>query len=111
MPSPSSPRDPIFFMHHSNIDRIWDLWNVNRGNTSESLWKDMKFTDDFLNVDGSFGRQWCPTSSQPRNSATPARNSPPYLVAAANAKRIALNDTLTTLTEWGPPGRYKARRP
>lgn len=21
-----SPVDPIFFMHHSNIDRIWDLW-------------------------------------------------------------------------------------
>jgi len=26
MPTPSSPRDPIFFMHHSNVDRIWDLW-------------------------------------------------------------------------------------
>ncbi len=97
MPSPSSPRDPIFFMHHSNIDRIWDLWNVNHGNTSESLWKDMKFTDNFLNVDGSF---WSPMVSDlfsPEELGY-TYNSPPYLVAAANAKRIALNDTLTTLT-------------
>jgi len=26
MQSNMSPVDPIFFMHHSNIDRVWDLW-------------------------------------------------------------------------------------
>jgi tyrosinase len=54
MPSALSPRDPIFFMHHCNIDRIWAVWNsLGNANSSESLWKDMQFTNNFVNVDGS----------------------------------------------------------
>jgi tyrosinase len=26
MSVPTAPADPIFWMHHANIDRIWDLW-------------------------------------------------------------------------------------
>lgn len=26
MPSLLSPIDPIFFMHHCNVDRLWDIW-------------------------------------------------------------------------------------
>lgn len=33
MNSPSSPADPIFFLHHANIDRIWAQWQV--GNSSQ----------------------------------------------------------------------------
>src|SRR6478672_12211919 len=55
MPSASSSRDPIFFMHHSNIDRIWALWNsLGNQNSPDPLWNDMPFTDNFLNTDGSF---------------------------------------------------------
>jgi tyrosinase len=96
MPSPSSPRDPIFFMHHSNIDRIWDLWNLNHANTGESLWTDMKFTDNFLNVDGTF---WSPLVSDlyvPEQLGYTYGTSP-NVVAAAGARRIALNNTLTNL--------------
>jgi hypothetical protein len=32
MPTPASPRDPIFFMHHCNIDRIWAVWNLHHLN-------------------------------------------------------------------------------
>jgi tyrosinase len=47
----ASPRDPIFYMHHGNIDRIWALWNHA---STDSLWLDMPFTNNFYNVDGSF---------------------------------------------------------
>lgn len=38
------PRDPIFWLHHSNIDRLWSSWlsrdNVNPNHTS---WLDKQF--------------------------------------------------------------------
>lgn len=61
MPTASSPRDPLFFMHHSNIDRIWALWNVNHTNSTNPLWTKMRFADNFLNVDGS---AWSPAVSE-----------------------------------------------
>ena len=55
MPSALSPRDPIFFMHHCNLDRIWAVWNAaGNANSSEQLWTDMPFTNNFFNPDGSF---------------------------------------------------------
>jgi tyrosinase len=54
MPSALSPRDPIFFMHHCNIDRIWAVWNsLGNENSPESLWRDMTFTNNFINTDGT----------------------------------------------------------
>jgi len=29
MTSMASPNDPIFFLHHANVDRLWDLWEKN----------------------------------------------------------------------------------
>jgi len=42
MNSPSSPADPIFFLHHANLDRIWSEWQVknrrsNPTNKNETL--------------------------------------------------------------------------
>jgi len=60
MPSPGSPRDPIFMMHHSNIDRIWATWNaMGNSNTAgmdaktQSLWLNMNFKDNFVRTDGT----------------------------------------------------------
>jgi tyrosinase len=60
MPSAGSPRDPIFMMHHGNIDRIWAYWNgLGRSNTSgmdpatQKLWLEMNFRDNYLHPDGT----------------------------------------------------------
>jgi tyrosinase len=35
-----SPLDPIFWLHHCNIDRLWAEWNARgHGNTSSTLWR------------------------------------------------------------------------
>lgn len=53
MPNSNSPRDPIFMMHHSNIDRIWAHWNaLGRKNSTESLWLNMPFTNNFISPQG-----------------------------------------------------------
>lgn len=59
MPSAGSPRDPIFMMHHSNIDRIWAVWNaLGRSNTSgmdattQNLWLEMNFKDNYIKPNG-----------------------------------------------------------
>ncbi len=37
--------DPIFWLHHANIDRLWQVWlNLGRRyNPTESAWQDLKF--------------------------------------------------------------------
>jgi tyrosinase len=54
MPSAMSPRDPICFRHHCNLDRLWALWNsLGNANSDDPLWTGMTFTDNFINTDGS----------------------------------------------------------
>ena len=31
----SSPNDPVFFLHHANIDRIWSMWMARHGQVYE----------------------------------------------------------------------------
>ena len=55
MPQSNSPRDPIFMMHHSNIDRIWAYWSaLGRQNSPDSLWLNMAFTNNYIRANGSF---------------------------------------------------------
>lgn len=51
-----SPRDPIFWLHHCNIDRVWDRWNnLGRANTSDNLWRTYPFNGQFVNPSGTSG--------------------------------------------------------
>ena len=55
MPTPGSPRDPVFMMHHSHIDGIWTRWNaLGRSNSTDSLWLDMVFKDNYIDPAGKF---------------------------------------------------------
>jgi tyrosinase len=49
-----SSRDPIFYLHHSNIDRIWTAWN-RRGNanSAEPMWRNFAFNRNFIDGGGS----------------------------------------------------------
>lgn len=29
----TSPNDPVFYLNHCNVDRIWEAWLVRRGRT------------------------------------------------------------------------------
>jgi tyrosinase len=50
----TAAQDPIFFVHHSNIDRLWDMWLAQGSAYANPLhdgtWKIPKFT--FFNEDG-----------------------------------------------------------
>jgi len=49
-----SPRDPVFWLHHANVDRIWAMWNSRgNGNTSSSQWRDFQFNADFVDTQGN----------------------------------------------------------
>jgi tyrosinase len=47
---PTAALDPIFWLHHCNVDRIWAAWNSNNNlNPSEQLWRDFTFRQNFTN--------------------------------------------------------------
>ncbi|MBA1290048.1 tyrosinase family protein [Pseudomonas japonica] len=55
MPNPNSPLDPLFMMHHGNIDRIWLWWNtLGRQNSTDPLWLNMNFLKHYINPQGTF---------------------------------------------------------
>jgi tyrosinase len=100
MPTSQSPRDPIFFMHHCNIDRIWAVWNLHNANPADPLWTGMTFTDNFWNADGT---HWSPKVSdlyKPEDleytyGLVPI--TPPVGTAAAGPKTLALSQKLGVL--------------
>ena len=104
MPSPASPRDPIFFMHHCNIDRIWAVWNLHHSNTKDPLWTDMPFTNNFWQEEGT---PWSPKVS---DLYVPEELGYSYglksLVAsavAAGPQMLALNEKIKTVISAAAP--------
>lgn len=48
-----SPRDPIFWLHHCNVDRLWATWNLRHANGTNADWSDFEFQDNFVNPQGA----------------------------------------------------------
>ncbi|MFZ1427697.1 MAG: tyrosinase family protein [Geminicoccaceae bacterium] len=50
----TSPRDPLFFLHHANVDRIWASWNAHgHANSNATNWLNFTFARNFPRPDGS----------------------------------------------------------
>jgi tyrosinase len=45
---PTAAQDPIFYLHHSNVDRLWDIWLAQGGGRADPVfdatWKAQKYT-------------------------------------------------------------------
>ena len=45
---PTAAQDPIFYLHHANMDRLWDLWLAQGGGrsdpTTDATWTGVMFT-------------------------------------------------------------------
>jgi hypothetical protein len=67
----SAPNDPVFFLHHSNIDRIWAQWQ-----------------------DNNPGQQYAPQITPPDELQKPGKNKPPR-------ERIGGDDPMWPWTETG----------
>lgn len=51
---PTSARDPIFYLHHANIDRFWSAWSeCGGGAESDARWRNFTFPKNFPLADGS----------------------------------------------------------
>ena len=49
-----SPRDPIFYVHHANVDRIWASWNrQGQANPNDPAWSNRTFANNFASPNGN----------------------------------------------------------
>ena len=98
MPSALSPRDPIFFMHHCNLDRLWALWNsLGNANSDDPLWTGMTFTDNFINPDGTPYSPAVPDLFNPETLGYSYGLPAPVAVAAASPNLMSLQNKLVAL--------------
>lgn len=103
--------DPIFWLHHANIDRLWYLWSSDPAHTdpSDPRWTGQKFSffdangtqvqhtpADVLDIVGQLGYEY--------EGAPPAPPAPPAAPAAPTAPRVAVSSP-------GPPASEPEREP
>src|SRR5271165_3972863 len=80
-----SPRDPIYWLHHANIDRLWAMWNLRNGNTEDGAWKGYNdpayFADANKNSKGFVVAEVLSTYQLGYRYDTQPPQSPPALIA------------------------------
>ncbi len=82
----TAARDPLFWLHHANLDRLWDVW-VSRGNQNPSspAWLDHKFT---------FFDQGTPVTLNIRELMQQTANT--YMAAPADIPAASPADTIAS---------------
>jgi tyrosinase len=58
--------DPIFYLHHCNIDRMWAVWNLSKANPTTTAWLNGPTTRKFV-MPGPGGNPWYYTPQQVGN--------------------------------------------
>src|SRR5256714_6115338 len=102
--------DPIFYLHHSNIDRMWALWNANgNANPSQSAWLKGPTTRKFV-MPGTNGQPWYYTPDQMKDLAK-LNYTYQELKAPPAPKVDALPQRLALLGAQGPAATPAAAKP
>lgn len=131
----TAAQDPVFWLHHSNIDRLWKRWLDQGGGRSNPLdnasWATSKFTffdengsqavltgADIVDTEGQLGYRYdddppptVPTPVIPLVHAAPGSPAAPHRLAAGPEPRIELSDKPTRVRVSLPePARVEINR-
>jgi Common central domain of tyrosinase/Polyphenol oxidase middle domain len=109
--------DPIFWLHHANIDRLWNRWLVlggGRANPSEAAWLNQEFAfhdetgakvtlsgaevvDSAAQLGYGYDDAPVPAERMPEMAPTPPLPSQPPELVAASAEPLELVGTSTSV--------------
>ncbi|RYF93740.1 MAG: tyrosinase family protein [Caulobacteraceae bacterium] len=88
-----SPNDPLFWMHHANIDRIWTLWHMrNSDGLYPKPWRDEVFSG-FIDTRGRLAPSVIAAATMRTASFGydyPFDPTPPLVFAAAPMRKVQL---------------------
>jgi tyrosinase len=97
-----SPLDPIFWLHHCNVDRIWASWSriLEHKAPADSLWKNHKLAQFY---DPASKKQVSPIADDTTNEAKYGASYDQYEAASDQAVLLtqALHDSLASITTEG----------
>jgi tyrosinase len=89
----TAARDPIFWLHHANIDRLWEIWRKEPGRSDPSRREWLDFPFDLHNGEGApikfTPREMLKTTAPPLSYEYDELTIPPPTAAAARPVAVA----------------------
>ena len=97
---PTAAEDPIFYLHHCNIDRLWASWNAaGKRNPTTTEWLNKPFT--FANVDGTLSQSLVGAYTDSARLGYSYERLQPVPTAAASAVLLAARFKASPVTLGG----------